>query len=69
MLFGDSGTLLRLMVLAFGGAMLVGNGVALVRSRPDTPDGELTRAPLARTLVMAGVGAIATIWALISLVA
>ena len=67
MLFGDVGTLMRLLVLALGAAMLFGNGFALVRPRSETPDGELVRAPMVRTATMAGVGLIATIWALASL--
>lgn len=49
------------LVLAFGGAMLAGNVLALARPR----GGE--RAPVARTLVMAAIGGIAAAWALVSL--
>jgi hypothetical protein len=56
------------LVLAFGGAMLVGNVLALVRPpvrRND--DGDLERAPVLRTVAMALVGGIPAIWALVSL--
>jgi hypothetical protein len=50
------------LVLAFGGAMLVGNVLALARPRGEE------RAPMARTVVMAAVGGVAALWALVSLV-
>jgi hypothetical protein len=56
------------LVLAFGGAMCVGNVLALVRppTRRNT-EGDLERAPMARTVIMAAVGGVAAVWALISL--
>ncbi|HUP87385.1 MAG TPA: hypothetical protein VM143_17160 [Acidimicrobiales bacterium] len=66
MFLGDD--LLAYLVLALGGALLVGNGFALLRPPPDTEDGDLTRAPLARTAVMMAVGLVATIWAVATLV-
>ncbi len=54
--------LLVWLVLAFGGAMLVGNVLALARPRGEE------RAPMARTVVMAAVGGVAALWALVSLV-
>ena len=63
--------LLAYLVLAFGGALVVGNVAAIVRppSRDDRPEGELERAPVARSLAMAAVGLVAFAWALISLLA
>ena len=60
--------LLVYLVLAVGGALLVGNVLAIVRP-PDTKrdDEDLDRAPITRSLVMAGVGLVATLWALASL--
>jgi hypothetical protein len=60
--------LLAWLVLALGGAMAVGNVVALVRP-PDRPqaEGDLARAPLVRSLVFVAVGLVATVWALASL--
>ena len=64
---GDN--LLPLLVLALGGALLVGNVMALVRP-PDRPkQGELRRAPTGRSLLMALIGLVAAVWALGSLVA
>lgn len=59
--------LLPLLVLALGAAMVVGNGLALLRPPPTPKEGELERAPTGRSLVMVGVGALAAIWALASL--
>jgi hypothetical protein len=61
--------LLPSLVLALGGAMFVGNALAVVRPREDPREGELERAPVARSLVMAGAGLIAAVWALASLIA
>jgi hypothetical protein len=62
--------LLAWLVLALGGALLVGNVVALVRP-PDVQreDTNLARAPIGRSVVMAAVGLVAAVWALASLVA
>ncbi|MDP9403519.1 MAG: hypothetical protein M3P85_09350 [Actinomycetota bacterium] len=60
--------LLPLLVLALGAAMAMGNGLALVRP-PDRPrEGELERAPAGRSVVMIGVGLLAALWALASLI-
>ncbi len=59
--------LLAYLLLAFGGAMLVGNLLAVARP-PAEHQAEGTRAPVARSLVMAGLGAVAAVWALASLV-
>ena len=60
--------LLPYLVLALGGALLVGNGLALLRPPPEPKEGELTRAPVARTAVMMVIGLVATIWAIATLV-
>lgn len=65
-LLGDD--LLQYLVLAMGGALLVGNVVALVNPPPVPKDGDLERAPRARSIVMALIGLVATVWALGSLV-
>ncbi len=60
--------LLRYLVLAMGGALLVGNVLALVRP-PDRPNaGELDKAPVTRTVVMATVGGLAALWAIATLI-
>lgn len=70
MLFGDTGELLAWLVLAMGGALAVGTTLALFRPQPDAQDkGELERPPLARSLVMIGVGLVAGVWAAGSLLA
>ena len=66
MLFGDN--LLVYLVLAFGGAMAVGNVLAIVKPphRPKST-GDLERAPVTRSVVFAVIGALAALWALASL--
>lgn len=60
--------LLPLLVLALGAAMVMGNGVALVRPPAQHREGELERAPAGRSMVMIGIGLLAALWALASLV-
>jgi hypothetical protein len=59
--------LLAWLLLALGGALAVGNALALVRPPRETRRGELARAPVARSVVMAVVGLVTAIWALASL--
>jgi len=61
--------LLLLLVLALGGALVVGNVLALVRPPERPREGELTRAPVARSIGMAILGGIAAVWALATLLA
>lgn len=68
MLLGDD--LLAWLVLALGGALFVGNVVAIARPPEGPPeDGALDRAPVARSLAMAAVGLVGAVWALATLVA
>ncbi len=67
MLLGDD--LLEWLLLALGGALLVGNVLALVRPPGERKDGDLERAPVLRSIAYAVIGAIAAIWALASLIA
>jgi hypothetical protein len=60
--------LLEWMLLALGGALFVGNVLAVVRPPSDRGDGELERAPVGRSLLFAALGAAAALWALASLV-
>lgn len=60
--------LLPLLVLAFGGAMAVGSILALVRPPTEVRDGDLERAPVARSVVFAVIGAVGAIWALGTLI-
>ncbi len=62
--------LLAWMVLALGGALAVGNLLAVLRPPPSVhDDGDLKKAPIARTVLMIVVGSIASIWAIASLLA
>lgn len=65
-LLGDD--LIVWLVLALGGALLLGNILALVKPPPVPKEGELAAAPRSRTAFMALIGLIATVWALASLV-
>ncbi len=56
------------LVLAIGGALAVGNVLALVRPQRTSADGDLPRPPLARSVVMIALGTVAAIWGLASLV-
>jgi hypothetical protein len=58
---------LLLLELALGAALVVGNGYALARPPSRTKEGELSRAPVARSVVMMAVGFIAAIWAIATL--
>jgi hypothetical protein len=57
------------LVLALGGALAVGNIVALVKP-PVQPkeNGDLASAPKARSLTMAVIGLIAALWSIVSLI-
>ena len=65
-LLGDD--LIVWLVLALGGALLLGNILALVKPPPLPKEGELATAPRSRTAFMALIGLVATMWALASLV-
>lgn len=63
---GDN--LLPLLALAFGGALVVGPGLALVKPPENRrSEDDLERPPLIRTLLFIVLGLIMTIWALASL--
>jgi hypothetical protein len=66
-LFGGA-SLLQLLVLALGGALVVGNTLALVRPPAHPKDGEMTRPATGRAVVMIVVGAVAAVWAIATLV-
>ena len=60
--------LLAWMVIELGGAMFAGNVAALVRPPKQRRDAnDLTKAPVVRSVVMATIGAIAMVWAFVSL--
>jgi len=70
-LFGGTTNLLQLLVLAFAGALVVGNVLALVRPPTRQPAGNRGEAPprprLSRSVVMIVVGMVVVIWALASI--
>ena len=55
------------LVLAFGGAMLAGNVAALARPPVRRGNAAAQRAPRGRTVAMAVIGAIVSVWAVASL--
>ena len=59
--------LLPYLVLALGAALVFGNGMALIRPPRQVKKGELARAPVGRSAVMIGIGFVAAVWALASL--
>ena len=59
--------LLAWLLLALGGAMAVGNVLALVRPPEKAKEGDLPRAPVGRSVAMVVIGLVAAIWALASL--
>jgi len=67
LLLGDD--LIVWILLALGGALFVGNVFALVNP-PEQPrnDGDLARAPRARSITMAAIGFVVAIAALAALV-
>lgn len=61
--------LLAYLVMAVGGALFVGNLMAVVRPpERQLDEGHLERAPVGRSLLYAGIGLVAAIWALASLI-
>ena len=66
MFLGDD--LLKWLVLALGGALFADNTLAIIKPPPRAKEGDLPRAPVSRSAFMAGVGLIAAVWALASLV-
>ena len=61
--------LLAWLTLAFGGALFVGNALAIVKPpAKQLDDTNLERAPVVRSVVYAGIGLVAAVWALASLI-
>jgi hypothetical protein len=61
--------LIQWLLLALGGALFVGNVTAMIRPPAQREEGSLERAPLARSLLYAGLGLVAAVWALATLIA
>jgi len=66
-LLGDN--FLPLLALAFGAALVLGPGLALVKPPQTLDEDDLERPPLVRTLVFIAIGLIMTLWALATLLA
>ncbi len=67
-LLGDD--LLTYLVLAMGAALVAGNVAAILRPPPRArTEGDLEKAPVTRSAIMAGIGLVAALWALVSLLA
>ncbi len=65
MFLGDD--LLPWLTLAIGGALAVGTALALFRPPEQQAEGQLPRAPLGRSLVQIAIGAMASLWAIATL--
>ena len=62
--------ILMYLVLALGGALAFGNLFAIVRPpQRERTEGDLEKAPVARSLFMGVIGLVAAIWAIASLIA
>jgi hypothetical protein len=62
--------ILAWLILALGGALAVGNVMAIVKPpAAQKEESDLVRAPIARSIAMAVVGGLAALWALFSLLA
>jgi hypothetical protein len=60
--------LLPYLVLAMGGALVAGNLAAIVKPpEAGRKEGDLEKAPVGRSVAMAGLGLVAAVWALASL--
>ncbi|MFM8793574.1 MAG: hypothetical protein ACKOFF_01575 [Acidimicrobiales bacterium] len=67
MFLGDN--LLAWLTLALGGALLVGNVLAVVKPpQARQNEADLAKAPVGRSLFMAVIGLVAAVWAFASLV-
>ena len=61
--------LIPFLMLAFGAALFVGNGLAMLNPQAQPRrENELRRAPIGRSLLMVVVGLVASIWALATLI-
>ena len=62
--------LLQWLLLALGAALFAGNLIAVVRPpESQREEGNLEREPVGRSLLYAGLGLVAAVWALASLIA
>ncbi|MCP3912992.1 MAG: hypothetical protein GY713_18820 [Actinomycetia bacterium] len=68
-MLGDYQALLPWLMLALGGALVVGNVAALIRPPEQKREGDLGTAPRGRTALQILIGGLTAVWALISLLA
>lgn len=61
--------LIQWLLLALGGALFAGNFLAVVKPPAKQDEGNLERAPVARSLAYALLGLVAAVWALATLIA
>lgn len=66
-LLGDN--LLAWLTLAIGGALFAGTALALLKPLEESEEGQLTKAPLGRSLIQMVIGFLASAWALATLLA
>ncbi len=64
-LLGDN--FLPLLALAFGAALVLGPGLALVKPPKNLDENDLERPPLVRTIVFIAIGVIMSVWAMATL--
>lgn len=65
-MLGDN--ILAQLVLALGAALALGSTLALVRPPSQRrSEGDLDRAPVARSVVMIAIGLVAALWAIVTL--
>jgi hypothetical protein len=60
--------LLAWLLVAVGGALFIGNVVAIVHPPERPAEDALERAPIGRSLLMAGIGLVGAVWGLATLV-
>ncbi len=61
--------LIPFLLLALGAALVVGNGLAMIKPRVEPrTENELNRAPIGRSFLMVAIGLVVSIWALATLV-
>jgi len=61
-MLGDN--FLAYLTLALGGALAIGNALALMKPREHAPHGEMTKAPKGRAAIQIFIGSVASIWAI-----
>lgn len=55
------------LMLAVGGALMLGTATALINPKSEVGEDELERPPIGRSLIQIAIGLIVVIWAAVSL--